>query len=135
MLLLSNSISITSTQFYHTRKVKKMTTTVSITQDLTVPVRQVIYSKVGDTSRYVEVTLFNDGVAWEVPSGATASVHAEQMDETYVESSTSTIDGNTITALLPTYTCEGTTPTEIAIMSGGQTVATFDFYVEVLKSA
>ena len=24
---------------------------------------------------------------------------------------------------------------EIAIMSGGQTVATFDFYVEVLKSA
>ena len=112
-----------------------MTTTVSISQDLTVPVRQVIYSKVGDTQRYVEVTLFNDGVAWEVPSGATASVHAEQMDETYVESSTSTIDGNTITALLPTYTCEGTTPTEIAIVSGGQTVATFDFYVEVLKSA
>lgn len=111
-----------------------MTTTQYITQDLTTPHRQVVYSKTGDSNRYVEITLFNDGVAWEVPSGASLAVYAEDDGGNYY-TSTATFNGNVVTALLPTFTVRGTANTEVEITSGGSTVATFDFYVEVYQSA
>ena len=112
-----------------------MTTTVSITQDLTVPVRQVIYSKVGDTSRYVEVTLFNDGVAWEVPSGATLSLEAVDELGTTFSSSSVTATGNAVTALLPTFVNRGVATVDILIESDGALIAGIPLFAETFKSA
>ena len=112
-----------------------MNSTQYITLDLTTPYRQVVYSKTNDTNRYVEITLFNDGVAWDVPSGASGMCYAEDLYGNTFSSSTVTFDDNKVTALLPKITSMGTASCEVEISVGGQVVTTFNFYVEVSQSA
>ena len=112
-----------------------MIVTQNITQDLTRPIVQVVYSKVGDTNRKVAVTVKNSGVAWNVPAGATCVLYAKDNEGNYYTSNSVTFSGNVVTATLPAFSQRGTASTEIEISSGGQIVATLGFYTEIYKSA
>ena len=112
-----------------------MTSTQYINLDLTTPYRQVIYSKTGDTNRYAQITLYNDGVAWDVPSGAVGKCYAEDLYGNYYSANSVSFSDNVVTALLPTITQMGTASCEVEISVGGQVVTTFNFYVEVYQSA
>ena len=111
-----------------------MTVTVQTEIDLTIPVRKVIYGKTGDTTRYMECTLFNDGVEWDAPADLSAVVYAEDSGGQHY-TSTATCDGNVVTCLLPTFTNSGTAEVEVELSSGGSVVTSFDVYCEVYQSA
>ena len=111
-----------------------MNVTSKIDIDLTIPVRRVVYGKTGDTTRYMECTLFNDGVEWDAPNDLSAVVYAEDSGGVHY-TSTATCDENVVTCLLPTFTNRGTAEVEVELSSGGSVVTSFDVYCEVYQSA
>lgn len=111
-----------------------MISTQYINLDLTIPYRQVIYSKTGDTNRYVEITLFNGGEAWDVPSGASGSCYATDCWGNHFSSSSVSYEDNVATVKLPTISSIGTCSAELKITQG-QSVSTFNFYIDVYESA
>lgn len=110
-----------------------MTSTQYINLDLTTPYRQVIYSKTGDTNRYVEASLYNGGIAWDVPSGATATFYATDCGGNHYSASATYTD-NVATVKLPSNPSFGTCSAELKIAQG-ESVATFNFYIDVYQSA
>lgn len=111
-----------------------MVVTSKVEIELTLPVRRVIYSKTGDTTRYMECSLFNNGVEWEIPDGLSATVYAEDGGGQHY-TSTATVDGNIITCLMPSFVNRGTAEVEVELSSGGNVVTSFDVYCEVYQSA
>lgn len=111
-----------------------MNVTTNIEIDLSRPIRKVIYGKTGDTTRYMEVTLFNNCVEWTAPNDLSAVVYAEDSGGQHY-TSTATVDGNVVTCLLPSFVNSGTAEVEVELSSGGSVVTSFDVYCEVYQSA
>jgi len=111
-----------------------MTSTQYISLDLTTPTYPIVYSKTGDTSRQVVATLYNHGVEWNVPAGATGKVYAKDCAGNTYSSNTVSFSGNQATATLPAYSSIGIIPTEIQITANG-VVSTFNFKTVVYMSA
>lgn len=111
-----------------------MVTTQYIDLDMSTPTYPIIYSKTGDTARQVVASLYNQGLPWEVPSGATGVVYARDCFGNTFSSDNVSFDGNQATLMLPTFTSIGLIPTEIQITASG-IVSTFNFKSLVYKSA
>ena len=92
-------------------------------------------------TRVLEVTLYNNGVAWEAPEGTTAAVAFAKPDGTrglYDKlpdgAAATTVSGNTVEAILApqALTCPGTVIASIVFSdTNGKTLATFPFRITV----
>lgn len=111
-----------------------MTCIQYIDLDMSIPTNPIIYSKTGDTARQVVASLYNQGVVWDVPSGATGVVYAKDCAGNTFSSNTVSFEDNQATITLPTFTSIGLVPTEIQITASG-VVSTFNFKSLVYKSA
>lgn len=111
-----------------------MISTQYMSLDMTIPYRQVIYSKTNDINRFVEISLFNDGIEWEVPSGSTGNCYAMDSCGNHFTSSPVSFEDNVATVQLPQITSVGTCSTELKI-TNGESVTTYNFYIDVYKSA
>lgn len=95
-------------------------------------------------TRALEIYLFNKGVAWELPDGATAAVAFQKPDGTaglYDKlpngNAATTISGNTVTAVLApqVLTCAGMVLASIVFYDAElDTLATFPFKIMVEKN-
>ena len=112
-----------------------MTVIQDITQDLTIPIRQVIYSKTGDSERYVRDTIFNDSAVWNIPAGTTGVVYATDEKGVHSSNNNVTFENNVILAQLPVINNRGIASAEIELTCNGVAVATFDFVIMVGQSA
>lgn len=111
-----------------------MTCIQYIDLDMSIPTNPIVYSKTGDTARQVVASLYNHGVAWDVPSGATGVVYAKDCAGNTFSSNAVSFEDNQATITLPTFTSIGLVPTEIQITASG-VVSTFNFKSLVYKSA
>ncbi len=111
-----------------------MTCIQYIDLDMSIPTNPIVYSKTGDTARQVVASLYNQGVVWDVPSGATGVVYAKDCAGNTFSSNTVSFEDNQATITLPTFTSIGLVPTEIQITASG-VVSTFNFKSLVYKSA
>lgn len=111
-----------------------MTCIQYIDLDMSIPTNPIVYSKTGDTARQVVASLYNQGVEWDVPSGATGVVYAKDCAGNTFSSNTVSFEDNQATITLPTFTSIGLVPTEIQITASG-VVSTFNFKSLVYKSA
>lgn len=96
-------------------------------------------------TRVLEVSLFNNGVAWEAPGGVTAAVAFLKPDgtrglyDTLPDGTTAAaiLEGSTVTATLApqALTCAGTVLASIVFYDAdGDTLATFPFQIAVEKN-
>lgn len=118
-----------------------MKITQKVNLDLAQPsICPIIAAKQWDTGRSVEAALYLNGVAWEIPSGATAVIRYAKPDKTsgiYDKlpsgATAYTFLRNICSIMLAPamLTCAGTVRADIAILSGSDVVATFDFILQV----
>ena len=127
-----------------------MTVTSNITLDLRRPdsTRSCVYAKTGD-SRSVEAALYDGGEPWVAPSGATVVIRFRKPDKTggiydtlpsgataYTIATDQDTGGTVVTATLAPQmlTCPGLVVADMVIVSGSDTVATFNWRVDVQRS-
>jgi hypothetical protein len=124
-----------------------MIVTSNITLDLRRPdsTRSCVYAKTGD-SRAVKAALYDGGEPWAAPSGATVVIRFRKPDKTggiydrlpsgataYTISTDQDTGGTVVTATLAPQmlTCPGLVVADMVIVSGSDTVATFNWRVDV----
>lgn len=127
-----------------------MTVTSNIALDLRRPdsTRSCVYAKTGD-SRSVEAALYDGGEPWAAPSGATVVIRFRKPDKTggiydrlpsgataYTIVTDPDTGGTVVTATLAPQmlTCPGLVVADMVIVSGSDTVATFNWRVDVQRS-
>lgn len=127
-----------------------MIVTSNITLDLRRPdsTRSCVYAKTGD-SRAVEAALYDGGEPWAAPSGATVVIRFRKPDKTggiydrlpsgataYTIVTDPDTGGTVVTATLAPQmlTCPGLVVADMVIVSGSDTVATFNWRVDVQRS-
>ena len=111
-----------------------MTCIQYIDLDMSIPTNPIVYSKTGDTARQVVASLYNQGVVWDVPSGATGVVYAKDCAGNTFSSNTVSFEDNQATITLPTFTGIGNAKGEIAVTADG-VVSTFNFRIATYQSA
>ena len=96
-----------------------------------------VYAKQGDKgTRYVAVTLLENGAAYTLDGGTTARIRILKPDNTAVYNA-ATVSGNTVTAELTSQALAvpGVAIAEIGLYKDAQILTTFIFYLRIEKSA
>lgn len=103
----------------------------------------VIAVKQWDTARCIEAALYLNGVAWEIPDGATVAVRYAKPDRTSGifdrlpdGAPACTFARNVCNIAIPPamLTCAGVVRADLVILSGMDVVATFDFTIRVASA-
>lgn len=118
-----------------------MKTTQSIAFDFAVHgITPRIVGKQGDTgSRYVQISLYDQGAAWPVPEGALLALRyktpygASGLYDTIDDTPAITYTGNTVTALLapPIFAAPGAATCELVITDKDGGISTWSFFAEI----
>lgn len=96
-----------------------------------------------ENSRVIEIALYANGVAWEIPAGASFSIAYKKPDGTRGlydtlpdGSSASSVDGNVVSIRLAPQmlTVPGEVESSVVIYSGEQAISTFPVIVNVIQN-
>lgn len=122
-----------------------MKTTQSIAFDFAVHgITPRIYGKQGDAkSRYVNISLFDQGAAWPIPNGAHLALRyrlrngSSGLYDTIDDSPAITSSGNVVTALLanPIFALDGLATCELIITDPSGGISTWSFMAEIEASS